>query len=777
MIEAKILEAGSVISGVGEYVTLKGDKGDKGDSFTYDDFTPGQLEALRGQQGEPGPKGDTGPAGPAGADGKDGAPGADGKTPEYGVDYGTPEQIQGIAQSAAGILEPDVNQIKGDLAEVTIEKSEGDIEVINLNTFQSGAISGIISTASASWYAWGNAIKPMSFDAIRAKNKVASNGTVFNCKIKDVDRTTVLYQTSCTVNAGELVDLVFDFGQTINMESVFYVEIGSPTQLMTSGSEGNSTIQADTATYPQYGLINYSTMNVLSSEVHNLYCWFVQSGEKELYLNSQKVYGASGIGNKVLSDNGSFLTLEEVKENGIVRESLPLTYPKFIYGVSNDKNMARNYATGLYVDHFIGFESAIGTYNKDIRFDDGTLEKRKWCGVLSANHETENITVSFMSDSFSLINFTTVFRKSKVSVSNTQKPKILCIGDSNFYGASVIDYSNENLNFPCYLAKLFELDKVDNNGNGGAVLLGTSRIFDLPIKYKTEDTSVKVATDGRSGWSGYSFARWARNYDLNQSTWDLLGLGDGSGTDYKGTEAQKLLMSNTSQNYTDEMPKDATTWNPFFDNSKSGCKFSIGKWLSRYRTMDDNGNRLSVGSGTGTLIDETNINKMNVCTPTHVIIQLGQNDIDRIGASGVQSAFDNIKLIVNAIKEEYPDMIVIVAQSDRPGTMFPNYYGYSGYDCRITMGGHYKTRQLVSLLQTEYEGTKEDSGIYFCPNFYTMHSAEAMDFYSVQDLRTMGDTECKVKNYSNSPDAHPSAVARCDWAYTIYSMIRWIYAN
>lgn len=120
MLEVKILEAGSVLPEVGEYVTLKGDKGDKGDSFTYDDFTPGQLEALRGQQGEPGPKGDTGPAGPAGADGKDGAPGADGKTPEYGVDYGTPEQIQGIAQSAAGILEPDVNQIKEDLAELII---------------------------------------------------------------------------------------------------------------------------------------------------------------------------------------------------------------------------------------------------------------------------------------------------------------------------------------------------------------------------------------------------------------------------------------------------------------------------------------------------------------------------------------------------------------------------------------------------------------------------------------------------------------------------------
>ena len=41
-------------------------------------------------------------------DGAQGAPGADGKTPEYGVDYGTPEQIAEITQSAAEILQPEV---------------------------------------------------------------------------------------------------------------------------------------------------------------------------------------------------------------------------------------------------------------------------------------------------------------------------------------------------------------------------------------------------------------------------------------------------------------------------------------------------------------------------------------------------------------------------------------------------------------------------------------------------------------------------------------------
>lgn len=42
-----------------------GPKGDKGDPFTYEDFTPEQLEALRGPQGEQGIQGPAGPKGDA----------------------------------------------------------------------------------------------------------------------------------------------------------------------------------------------------------------------------------------------------------------------------------------------------------------------------------------------------------------------------------------------------------------------------------------------------------------------------------------------------------------------------------------------------------------------------------------------------------------------------------------------------------------------------------------------------------------------------------------
>lgn len=109
-----------------------GPQGPKGDPFTYADFTPEQLAALKGEQGAVGPKGDkgdkgdpltfeqltdeqkaqlTGPAGADGAPGVDGAPGADGAVGPQGpkgepftyADF-TPEQLAALKgeQGAVG---------------------------------------------------------------------------------------------------------------------------------------------------------------------------------------------------------------------------------------------------------------------------------------------------------------------------------------------------------------------------------------------------------------------------------------------------------------------------------------------------------------------------------------------------------------------------------------------------------------------------------------------------------------------------------------------------
>ena len=109
--------------------------------------------------------------------------GAPGKTPVYGVDYGTPDQITGIAQQAAGILQPDVNQIKGDIANLRF----GDpYDGVDLTSKFAGEIEGYTDPG-----AWIRArIRANNFDGIHVNDYVpftTTNGLKFKARVAGID--------------------------------------------------------------------------------------------------------------------------------------------------------------------------------------------------------------------------------------------------------------------------------------------------------------------------------------------------------------------------------------------------------------------------------------------------------------------------------------------------------------------------------------------------------------------------------------------------------------
>ena len=91
----------------------KGEKGDKGDAFTYEDFTPEQLAALKGSKG---------------ADGKDGY------TPQKGIDYFTAQDIArlNIPSVDQTYIPTSENAVSGKAISEVVE-SKADTGYINYN--------------------------------------------------------------------------------------------------------------------------------------------------------------------------------------------------------------------------------------------------------------------------------------------------------------------------------------------------------------------------------------------------------------------------------------------------------------------------------------------------------------------------------------------------------------------------------------------------------------------------------------------------------------------
>ena len=108
---------------------IQGAKGDKGDAFTYADFTPEQLAALKGEKGD---KGDTGAQGPKGIQGEKGDTGAQGPNAVSaetatalngilkgnganvavavaGTDYASPENLNTKMNRTTSVNEADAN--------------------------------------------------------------------------------------------------------------------------------------------------------------------------------------------------------------------------------------------------------------------------------------------------------------------------------------------------------------------------------------------------------------------------------------------------------------------------------------------------------------------------------------------------------------------------------------------------------------------------------------------------------------------------------------------
>ena len=181
----------------------------------------------------------------------------------------------------------------------------------------------------------------------------------------------------------------------------------------------------------------------------------------------------------------------------------------------------------------------------------------------------------------------------------------------------------------------FEMDKIDNGGSGHEVLFTGINDGDFTLDYNGSH-SVRAKAVAKGG---------ARLDELFQQYW-----GEGGNTP-----------------------------NPFYDSDNN--TFSVNAYLKNYRTMDDLGVRLvsaladphgatAIGSDgltytIGQLIDtQEKLASYDVCTPTHIFVNLNHNTPGNVFATSVSS-------LLTTIQNELPGCAFAWVVIDSTGTNFP----------------------------------------------------------------------------------------------------------
>ena len=210
--------------------------------------------------------------------------------------------------------------------------------------------------------------------------------------------------------------------------------------------------------------------------------------------------------------------------------------------------------------------------------------------------------------------------------------------------------------------------------------------------------------------------------------------------------------------------ESASNINPFYDEKTKG--FSLKACLDKYRTLADNGmTRLIPGETAGTEVKDANA--YDLCTPTHVVINLNHN-------SSLAEYKANIPDIVKTIKREYPDIIVILMSIDETGTYFPaKYPEYRASE--ITLGGlHSKNVSIYQYFCDELQD--EANGVYVCSGHLIQPAVESyptLDYVSADSVGRQSGRYCTWHTAGVSTEAPTGIRTTTHTAHGAISCMRW----
>ena len=623
--------------------------------------------------------------------------------------------------------------------------------------------------------------KPIS--QIKVYVKTMTTEVDYQCKVLSNDRkTTYAHALTRSVKGdGSYEYITFQFEDIdVSSEENIYISIYSNNSNLkitssTSDKEEGNLIGTATTEFPTFYAPNPTDSGTPGHKPSPNTGYYMLI---DVLCKEETSYNADGsIGMSKLSDEVKEFIKSDIKD----KKDIELFIPKKVFtwgdGINGDFSGNRVPKVGIYLDHMIPY----GTSDLDIYFDGASQKNRlefttpypiDW----NVSNVNNGLAKQLIEHSFKIkgTNYNEINSSiSQVSVKNNvgadNHVALLTIGDSTVEGANAFITLEDGTHiwspFWHEVARQFAMDSIEVNDTNkykfSALGVRNGKGGNDTVEYLGKTREIITSTNGESGSKLADHLRYVSQKRPSQQVWDLLGLGDGSGSDYKGTSIQKDLIAQTNEVYNGN--EGDYNGNPFFDNSKIGDnKFSIAKWLERYRTLDDNGNRLTLGNGTGTKITSENINKINICTPTHILLQTGLNDWSQVS---VEQYLKDMDIFVREIKTQLPNAkIAITLFADDPGTFFKELYpNIKDCDMRYL---HDKTRPYITAL---FEHFKDSTDVELLPFYFVMPPAISLSYRWIQS-----DDGTKVKTPFGpaSNDYHANGYAHKAWSHQLYAWIK-----
>ena len=185
----------------------------------------------------------------------------------------------------------------------------------------------------------------------------------------------------------------------------------------------------------------------------------------------------------------------------------------------------------------------------------------------------------------------------------------------------------------------------------------------------------------------------------------------------------------------DKTVDDVNLVNPFYNANKvwtrqelntKGVKFSLAYYLSQ----------------TG------------VETPTHVVLQLGFND-------AVSDNFvENMGLIIEAIKEEYPNMIIGISHIRDYGIFYQKYYPNLVPNASCWHNALYD--KMSDRVEQIMEMEDASNGVYFIPTYFISPTGDSIPTYRIDDK----DVAFRVDS-----TYHPNHKAHVEWGKEMFAWL------